>query len=120
MEMVEEEEEWCVSFLCLHLLFLSSLPSPAFSLSSCRAALLLSSVRRLSRRRDLKFSVSYQVVNQNNVSKLLNHLHPVENQVIGLAQTFQEVVELFPLHAAIVVVALAEPKVDLGERKKVL
>ena len=62
VEMVEEEEE-CVSFLCLHLLFLSSRPSPAFSLSSCSAALLLSSLRRLSRRRDLKFSVSYQVVN---------------------------------------------------------
>ena len=64
--------------------------------------------------------MSYQVVNQNNVSKLLNHLHPVENQVIGLAQTFQEVVELFPLHAAIVVVALAESKVDLGEKEDLM
>ena len=52
------------------------------------------------------------------VLKLLNHLHPVENQVVGLAQTLQEVVELLPLHAAIVVVALAEAKVDLGEKKK--
>ena len=62
--------------------------------------------------------MSYQVVNWNNVAKLSDHLHPVENQVVGLAQTLQEVVELLPLHAAIVVVALAEAKVDLGEKKK--
>ena len=61
----EEEEEAYeagASFLCLHLLFLSSRPSPAFSLSSSRAALLLSSFLRLSRSRDLRFSVSCQQI----------------------------------------------------------
>ena len=59
-EQTEGEEEGGACFLCLHLRFLSSRPSPAFSLSSCIAALLLSSFLRLSRSRDLRFSVSYQ------------------------------------------------------------
>ena len=60
----EADEAGTSAFLCLHLRFLSSRPSPALSLSSSIAALLLSSFLRLSRSLDLRFSVSCQNIHR--------------------------------------------------------
>ena len=51
------------------------------------------------------------------VQRLLKHLHPVENQVVGFAKTLEEVVQLLSLDPSIVVITLAETKANLTERK---
>ena len=49
--------------------------------------------------------------------RLALHLHPIENQVVGLAKTLEEVINLLPLDTSVVVIALAEPKVNLREKE---
>ena len=49
--------------------------------------------------------------------RLALHLHPIENQVVGLAKTLEEVINLLPLDTSIVVIALTEPKVNLREKE---
>jgi hypothetical protein len=53
----------------------------------------------------------------STVSTVTYDLHAVEHEVVSLPETLQEVVDLLPLDAAVVVIALAEPKVNLWEEK---